>query len=276
MPAVAGQFYEIDSELLKKRIESCFLHPVGPGKIPPIHDDKFGHIFGIISPHAGYMYSGPVAAHGYYNCSSHEVDLVVIIGPNHHGLGSGIATLNGGIWNSPLGNVEIDGEAARLLSKESILVDFSEEAHRLEHSIEVQVPFLQYCLKNEFKILPISMMMQDKKTSIELGEVLATVFADRNVLFVASSDFTHYEEQSSACSKDSELINAILALDVDRQYETLQRLNISACGYGAMTAVITALRKMGASHGNLLKYATSGDTSGDYSSVVGYSSILIT
>ncbi len=273
--AVADQFYEADPVLLKKSLQDCFLHPLGPGRLPPAPAQDYVKIFGLVSPHAGYIYSGPVAAHGYYACSLLSVDLVVIIGPNHYGLGSGVAALDGGLWRSPLGDVEVDAVAAKEASKESGLLDFSDEAHRLEHSVEVQVPFLQYALQGGFRILPISLIMQDKETAIELGEALAHSLMGRRVLFVASSDLTHYEEHGRASAKDSELIKAILELDIDKHYEVLQRLGVSACGYGAIAAVMAAVKKMGAKKGGLLKYATSGDISQDYSSVVGYASILL-
>ena len=275
-PAVAGQFYDADPQALTESIEECFLHRLGPGRKPP-PDEPFEGIFGIVSPHAGYIYSGPIASHGYYVCSAlREVDMVAILGPNHSGIGSGVATVSGGTWKTPLGDVEIDRDAAKEFVKASRLVDFDEDAHRHEHSIEVQLPFLQYIFKKVFKILPICMMMQDKETAIEVGEALINVVKGRKSLIIASSDFTHYEDQKIASSKDHELINTILELNVDKHYETLERLNMSVCGYGPIAALMTAVKRLGDQEGKLLKYATSGDVTRDYSSVVGYASIIFT
>lgn len=275
-PAVAGQFYPADPRELASNIEDCFTHKLGPGKTPPAPQAP-GPLVGIVSPHAGYMYSGPVAAHAYY-ASSARTDLTtfIILGPNHWGTGSGVATYKEGSWRTPLGEVEIDQEAAKELAETSGLVDFDEMAHRNEHSIEVQVPFLQHVFTKRFKILPVSMALQDRVTAVELGQAVAAVTAKRKAFLIASSDFTHYQDHKTASRKDAELVKAIEKLDVNQYYTTLERLDVSACGYGPIAAVMTASKILGAKQGRLLKYATSGDTTGDYSSVVGYASIAFT
>jgi len=272
-PAVAGQFYESNPTDLKERIENCFLHHLGPRKKP--NSNQRMNIAGLISPHAGYLYSGPIAAHAYYYASMIEIpELVIILGPNHSGLGSMIATMDKGIWKTPLGNLRIDEDMAKKLIKVSEIIDFSYEAHIQEHSIEVQLPFLQYVFGSDFKILPICMGLQDKNTSIEVGDAISKIARFRKTLIVASSDLTHYENQKEASFKDLKFINSILEMNISEMYFILQRLNVSACGYGPIASLLTSMKNLQVNNSKLLKYATSGDITGDKNSVVGYSSIL--
>jgi len=273
-PAVAGIFYLLDSNELTLSIGESFLHRIGPRKKPP-SSEAVGEKVALVSPHAGYMYSGPVAAHGYYACSYlKSTELVVITGPNHHGIGSGVATVREGTWETPLGKVEVDSDSAKRLVESSGIVDFDDSAHGREHSIEVQIPFLQYIYGDKFKILPISMMLQDMSTAIDVGKAIADCVKDKKCLLIASSDFTHYEAQGVASRKDSEAIKAILQMDVPRLYDVIENLDITMCGYGPVATMITAAKELNMKKGRLLQYATSGDITGDYSSVVGYASIL--
>ncbi|MGQ9718949.1 MAG: MEMO1 family protein [Nitrososphaerales archaeon] len=273
-PAVAGTFYPSGSSELKTSIEESFLHRIGPGRKPP-SSEVINEKVALVSPHAGYMYSGPVAAHGYYACSYLEcIELAVIAGPNHHGIGSGVATVREGAWQTPSGKVEVDSDSAKRLVELSGIVDFDESAHAYEHSIEVQIPFLQYIYGDKFKILPISMMLQDLSTAVEVGRAVANCVRDKKCLLIASSDFTHYEEQEVASRKDHEAIKAILQMDVSGLYDAIGRLDLTMCGYGPVATVITAAKETSIARGHLLKYATSGDITGDYGSVVGYASIL--
>lgn len=275
-PAVAGLFYSSDPSDLRASIEEGFLHTIGPGRKPSAREED-GRIVSLISPHAGYMYSGPVAAHGYYACSSlRGIELVVIIGPNHHGIGSGVATVQGGMWETPLGRVKVDGEAAKRLVEGSGIVDMNEVAHMREHSIEVQIPFLQYVYGQGFEVLPVSMLLQDRATAEEVGKALAECVRGKRCLLIASTDFTHYEEHRVAQRKDSEAIKAITEMNVPKLYETIERLDVTMCGYGPVATIITATKLLKGEKGRLLKYATSGDVTGDYSSVVGYASIVFT
>jgi hypothetical protein len=272
-PAVAGQFYSARREDLLAEVEKCYTHPLGPGRTPP-SEVEVKELAAYVAPHAGYMYSGPVAAHTYYWASGlRRVELVVVVGPNHWGVGSGVATVDGGVWVTPLGEVEVDREAARALVRESGIVDIDESAHRFEHSLEVQLPFLQHIFQEGFKLLPVTMRLQDRATAEEVGRAIAKIVAGRRALLVASSDFTHYEPHDSASKKDRAMIEAIEALDVVGMYSRLERMNISACGYGAIAAIMVAARELGSRAGKLLKYATSGDVTGDRSSVVGYAAI---
>lgn len=273
-PAVAGSFYPARKDQLVVMIENCFTHSYGPGKKPP--DSNGRKIIGMVCPHAGYMYSGPVAAHSYYAASSLNVDLVIMIGPNHYGIGSGVATVKEGSWETPLGSVEVNSGAVEQVVKSSGIVDFDDAAHSKDHCLEVQLPMLQYIYKHTFEIVPIILWMQDRDTAVDVGRAIAEVAKNRNALLIASSDFTHYEPNEQAHRKDGELIKAILELDVTKYYTTHDRLNVTACGYGAIATIITAVKMLGATKGELLKYATSGDITGDKSSVVGYGSILFT
>ena len=166
-------FYAGSVASLKQELESCFKHKLGPGKLPngePISQDR---IVTLVCPHAGYKYSGPVAATSYYELAGYRTpDNIVIIGPNHTGMGSAISLMNQGKWSTPLGEIQINTDLADSIIKNSTIVDVEEEAHIYEHSIEVQLPFLQYIYGNNFSFVPICMMMQDLKTSRELGEAI--------------------------------------------------------------------------------------------------------
>jgi MEMO1 family protein len=276
-PAVAGIFYPSDARELYQLIELSFKEQrFGPGHLPPSEEFNRRRIYGIVSPHAGYVYSGAVAANGYYETSSMNFDRIVMIGPNHYGIGTGLATVRNGIWETPLGEVEVDSELASQIAENSGILDFDELAHSRDHCLEVQLPFLQYFKKNQFKIVPIIMIMQDKVTASEIGESIASSTRNLNTLLIASSDFTHYEPNDEAHRKDDELIKAILSLDISNFYTTFERLNVSACGYGAIASIMTAAKALGATKGELLRYATSGDVMGDTNNVVGYASIIFT
>ncbi len=272
-PAVAGMFYPSEKNELKESIHQCFLHSFGPGKLPPTEEKK--KIYGVICPHAGYMYSGPIACHSFYSISSESPELFIIIGPNHWGVGCNIAAMKDCSWETPLGQVEVDSDAASELSKISNIVDLDFFSHTKEHSLEVQVPMLQE-VYSKFKILPIILIDQEKNAAEEIGEAVAIISKQKNSMIIGSSDFTHYEPNEFAHEQDKALIEPILDLDVDQFYKVLYEKNVTACGYGAIASTMIACKKLGAIKGELLKYATSGDVTGDTSSVVGYGSIIFT
>jgi len=262
-PVVAGQFYPGNADGLKHQLEALFKDVV----------EETLPIKGAIVPHAGYIYSGHVAAEVYARLSARKTTYV-IIGPNHHGLGSPLA-FSKDIWKTPLGEVESDTDLADALTGSIIIHD--EIAHKHEHSIEVQLPFLQVRFSG-FKILPISMGMQDEETAIEVGQsiVSASKKLNRDITVIASSDFTHYEPQEIARKVDTKLIEAILNMDVSEFYRRVYNQNATACGYGPIAATMTAAMKLGAISGKLLRYATSGDVAKDYRQVVGYGAIVFT
>lgn len=274
-PSVAGTFYESTSDSLRKRLEWCFLHKIGPGKLPSGPIEPSRSILGLVSPHAGFIYSGPVAAHGYQLLSTEPVpQIIVIIGPNHTGVGAGVSIWDGGDWETPLGKVPVERELARSLAGKGV-GEAETGAHVFEHSIEVQLPFLQYSLGSGFRILPICMMLQDVETSRELGTALSQAVAGRDALIIASTDFSHYEPYSVAYRKDSVVAEAIMRMDPAGVEEAVERNGVSMCGPGPVMAALTAARGLGAKTTEKLCYATSGDTSGGRGEVVGYGSFVM-
>lgn len=257
LPAVAGQFYPGSGAELDRQLDGM------------LHPEKEISCLGAVVPHAGYVYSGQVAAKVYSHLP--KADTYVIIGPNHHGLGLPVA-LSRDSWKTPLGVVEPDLELADLLS--GSIIEHDETAHRHEHSIEVQIPFLQKRFQG-FKILPICMGLQDEQTALEVGQAIskAALKLNRSCIVIASSDFTHYEPQETARKVDARLLEAILNMDAASLYERVYRYQATACGYGPIAATIAAASELGAKTGRLLAYATSGDVSGDYSQVVGYAAV---
>jgi AmmeMemoRadiSam system protein B len=270
-PAVSGMFYAGAAKELEEQIEWCYKHELGPGTTPRVNSEGLREIVAIVVPHAGYYYSGPIAAHAYKELADDGIfDTAVILGPNHTGYGYPVSLWSGVSWSTPLGEVEINKELAQKLLGEVIKVD--ETAHIYEHSIEVQLPWLQHLYK-KVKIVPISMLAQDIETARAVGKAIPQ--AGDNLLIIASSDFTHYEPYSVAMEKDGSLIEAIVALDEEELYKRCEGLNCTMCGYGPVASAIIAAKEMNAKKANLLKYATSGDSSGDFSQVVGYGSIVI-
>ena len=273
-PTQAGAFYEGDAEALKIQIENCFLHELGPKKHPQVTKNGPRQLVGLICPHAGYMYSGAVAANAYYELACDgKPDIVVILGPNHTGYGSALSLMNEGVWRTPFGDVEVDVETANQIVKETRIVDVDDAAHRFEHSIEVQLPFLQYLYGPNFKFVPICFQMQDLYSAVEIGQALAKVLISKNAVIIASSDMTHYEPQITATAKDRAALKAVEVMDIERFYSIIEKQNITACGYGPIATVITAAKRMGVKEAKLLCYKSSGDVTGDYSSVVGYAAV---
>ena len=268
-PVVAGQFYPGTKNELEEMIDSCIQHKFGPGN--QIQNDE--RVYGVISPHAGYVYSGPTACHSYKAISSKNPELVIILGPNHFGIGKDVATMVDVQWKTPIGLVEVDSEAAREIADNSKYIEIDEFSHSKDHSLEVQIPMLQSIFSKKFKILPIILRDQSLEMAKDVGNAVAQIAKSRNTMIVASSDFTHYEENSFAHSQDKALIEPILEIDVEKFYSVLMEKRVTACGYGAIASVMIACKNLGAVKGELLSYTTSGDVMGDTSSVVGYGAI---
>lgn len=276
-PAVAGSFYAGSSADLQRQIEDCFKHPLGPGALPAADRSAERHILGLVSPHAGYMYSGPVAANGFSRLAAERASkTVVIVGPNHRGLGAAVAVGREGTWQTPLGTVKLDAELGEAIISGGHWAKWDDLAHSMEHSLEVQVPFLQYIYGSGFKIVPIAMLRRELQIAQDLGLALAAALKGKEGVIIASSDFSHYESQASASRKDRMALEAILNLDPARLEDTVSRHNITMCGPGPVMAMITACVSLGARKASLLRYATSGDITGDYSKVVGYASVAVT
>jgi AmmeMemoRadiSam system protein B len=230
-------------------------------------------VVAVVAPHAGYEYSGPVAAHSYLHVSSlPDPDLLVVVAPNHYGIGSGVSTFKEGFWETPLGRVRVDSEATRALV-EAGAAAYDNDAHRMEHSLEVQLPFLQRLYGDSVPLLPVSLIFQDSGTTEEVARALADILAHKKVVLVASSDLTHYESAEVAIAKDKPLLQKVAKMDVDGFYSTLEELQVTACGFGAIATVMRTAMALGLRKGELLKYATSGDTTGDNLQVVGYAAV---
>ena len=276
-PYVANAFYAGTKAGLTEQITNCFTHPYGPGQVPKVAEHGPRRILGIVSPHAGYMYSGPVAANGFSRLAADGVpEFFLILGPNHNGIGSGVSILTEGAWETPVGLTSIESSLAKQIQKASGILDVDESCHSSEHSIEVQLPFLQYIYKDASKFIPISMMMQDLQTSREIAKSVVEECKGKNFAIIASSDMTHYETQESASRKDKTAIEAITNLDDAKLNELGETNRVTMCGYGPITTLIAAAKMLGGIKAEFLTYKTSGDITGDKSAVVGYASIVFT
>ncbi|MCM8821267.1 MAG: AmmeMemoRadiSam system protein B [Candidatus Omnitrophica bacterium] len=229
---------------------------------------------GIICPHAGYVYSGKTAGKVYGKIAQFET--AIILGPNHHGYGEPYAIDDSDEWETPIGNVEIDTEIRKKLLEKSRYLQIDSMSHKSEHSIEVQVPFLQF-LNPAVKIVPVLISsMYDANPWYEIGYSIALALSEikRNAIVVASSDFTHYEPAEQAEKKDRMAIEKILKLDADEFLNIVSEHDISICGFAPITAAITASKILEARQGILVDYTNSGNVSGDFEQVVGYAGIM--
>jgi AmmeMemoRadiSam system protein B len=262
-PAVAGRFYPSEPEILSKQIAG-FLSTTGE-KVRAL---------GCVVPHAGYMYSGHVAGAVY---ASIEIPKrVILLGPRHFPRGAPMAILTQGRFATPMAEAQIDEELAAALAREYPPLREDAVAHEREHSLEVQIPFLQFLAK-DFRFVPV-VLATDRYGAIEdLGRAVAKVIAAASepVLAIASTDMNHYEDDSLTRVKDGRAIERILALDPRGLYDTVRGEGISMCGYAATTATLVAMRDLGATEARLIRYATSGDVSGEREQVVGYAGIVI-
>ena len=262
-PAVAGQFYPEQKNRLLAMLQS-FCHD---------NDSKLD-VPGIVSPHAGYIYSGAVAGQVFSKVTI--PDKVIVLGPNHHGHGPAGAVYREGSWNTPLGKIDIDKPLADAILANCSYFTADTIAHRSEHSLEVQIPFIQY-LNPAATIVPICLGNLPLPALIESGESLAEVIAAREepILMIASSDMTHFESAADAKKKDYLALNQVEKLDAEGLYRTVRDNRISMCGVIPTVVMLAALRKLGASNGDIVAYATSGDVTGDQSDVVGYAGVIV-
>ncbi len=262
-PAVAGQFYPGTKAGLRKEIEKYIIN--GAGKIKAI---------GVVSPHAGYMYSGSVA--GATLSSVELAGTCVVMGPNHTGRGRPFSIMTEGAWKLPSGDCEIDSVLAKAILSNCGDLEEDDVAQREEHSIEVQVPFLQ-ALKEGVRIVPIVLADAEVEVYKAIGKGIAKSVKDegRGATIIASSDLTHYEPHDSAKQKDGKAIEAILALDEEALVDAIRKYKISMCGYAPVCVMLAASKELGAKKARLIKYQTSGDATGDYDAVVGYGGIIV-
>ena len=262
-PVVANQFYPGDPGILRQTL----------AELTSTSSKEKKKALAVVSPHAGYIYSGAVAGETF---ASIEIpDDIIILGPNHSGRGARVAMMSQGEWQMPLGNVELNSKLGNLLGDSSI-IEQDVIAHTYEHSLEVQVPFLQY-LKNTFTLLPFVVSHIPYSECVTLGKEIAAAISQyqKPVLIVASTDMTHYESRKSASHKDHLAIEHIISLDPEGLYNTVVGQHISMCGIMPTTIALTAVLELGATKAELIRYTDSGETSGDTQQVVGYAGCVI-
>jgi AmmeMemoRadiSam system protein B len=264
-PAVAGRFYPREPGELRDEVRTY---------LSQAPSQKSVRALGCIVPHAGYMYSGHVAGAVFAGLEVPELCLVMC--PNHTGVGRALAIMSEGAWETPLGSVVIDSAFALALKQRCPLLHEDSTAHRSEHAAEVELPFLQM-RQPQLRFVPIALGTGQFEALEQLGEAIADVLARQNasVLIVASSDMNHYESDAVTRVKDGLAIEPILRLDGRALYDVVIQKNISMCGFGPAVAMLTAAKKLGATSAKLIKYATSGEVSGDLDTVVGYAGVVI-
>lgn len=281
-PYVAGSFYPEDKSALQKMIKK-FMEEAKKN-IDFIDEGKFA---GVLCPHAGYVYSGKTQAHSYYYLSSSPLDTYVILGPNHTGMGIPISLMDKGSWETPFGEIKINEELASKIVEKSGFIGIDSSAHKYEHSIEVQLPFLQY-IKKDITFVPICMGIQDKETAVEIGRSIAKS-SKEPLGVIASSDLVHYgsrfgyspvkgskeEILSWIKNNDMEILKMAESFDIDGLYQFIDSKDYTTCGYGPLSAMLSFMKELGAKRARILDYSNSYETSGDYSSVVGYGSVGI-
>jgi AmmeMemoRadiSam system protein B len=273
-PVVAGRFYEAEPTALKKQIDACLNHKLGAAGASVTPDGKLA---GFIAPHAGFIFSGPVATHAYTRMAGEKTppDTIIILGPKHTHYGADFSISAASAWKTPLGTLEVDHEIRdRLLADES-LFKADNDAHAFEHSIEVQLPFIQYFLRTAPKILPIALHYASFadvcRVARSIGRVVAAA-KDRHILLIASSDFSHETPRDEAYRIDREVIDRILALDPQGVYNMIIDEERSVCGVIPITALLQILAGSPV-HASLLKYATSMDIM-RHERGVGYGAII--
>ncbi len=263
MPAVAGQFYQGDTLSLEKEVERLVVSDVEREKV-----------IGVISPHAGLMYSGSVAGSVYSRIELPET--FIMIGPNHTGLGAQLSIMTEGEWEIPTHSFGIDNTIADSLVASNSMFSKESSAHRFEHSLEVQLPFIAHFSKN-VEIVPIIVMHANLADCKMVGESISTVIqnSEKSITVVASSDMSHYVSDSNARTKDKLAIDRVLSLDPEGLYDVVKRENITMCGFMPATIMLYAALSLGATSAELVKYTTSAEVSGDYDHVVGYAGITV-
>lgn len=262
-PAVAGTFYPANAETLKSDIQAY----LRKNESPPA-------ALGCVVPHAGFMYSGRVA--GAVFSELKVPDRLIILCPNHTGMGRPLAIMSNGVWETPLGRIPVDVELAQALKQRSPLLQEDTAAHRSEHAIEVELPFIQ-SLTSRASFVPVALGTWNFEVLEQVGRSVADVVSSSSnpILIIASSDMNHYEDDAITRVKDRKAIDRILALDPQGLHETVRSEKISMCGFGPTVVMLTAAQQLGASRAELVKYNTSADISGDLDRVVGYAGIIV-
>jgi len=264
-PAVAGRFYPRHPDDLRAEASAYLTQASEPAPVRAI---------GCIAPHAGYMYSGHVAGAVFAHIQIPQRCIVMC--PNHTGMGRALAMMSEGAWETPLGEVPIDAEFASALKQRFPVLQEDSAAHRAEHAAEVELPFLQL-RQPELRFVPIALGTAQFDILEQLGKALADVIAQQSepTLIVASSDMNHYESDAVTRAKDHRALERILSLDPRGLFDVVTQQNVTMCGFGPAVAMLTAARQLGAKSAELIKYATSGDVSGDRDMVVGYAGVVV-
>jgi len=263
---IAGTWYPGNPRILRADIEE-FLHNVPDEKIE-------GKITGIIVPHAGYVYSGQVAAFAYKTVREEIFDAVILLGPSHRAFFHGVSIHDKGGYETPLGIVPVDNSLAKDIMAQSRMISNIPAAHSQEHSLEIQVPFLQVAL-GDFRFVPLVMGEQDRRTCEMLAESIVKAVGDRRVLIVGSSDLSHFHSYEKAVKLDSAVLHRIEKMDAEGLLKDLEENVSEACGGGPAAVTMMISKKLGSHRAKILKYANSGDVTGDRGSVVGYTSAVL-
>lgn len=263
---IAGTWYPKDPEILANSIDA-YLKEVQLLTLE-------GQVLGVIAPHAGHRYSGAVAAHAFATLRGLTPDLVVVISPFHNFDPHPLLTTKHQAYATPLGNIEVDQHTLNEL-RSHLQIPITPIANDKEHSLEIELPFLQRVLKNDFKLLPIMVRAQEETVAKQLGEALAKTIQNRNAILVASTDLSHFYDQQTAQKLDQEMLNRFTTLNPTTIFEAEQTGKGFACGHAAVATVQWVAKELGANNVQILKYATSGDVTGDFQSVVGYGAAAI-
>ena len=268
--AVAGTFYPADRSELESLLGSCFETDSVP--------KSRGKIFALVSPHAGIIYSGKVAGEGYRLLKNLNINNVIILAPSHYEYFEGGTVYDGSAYSTPLGDITINSELSSELVAATEQLNYSSVGHGREHSLEVQLPFLQTVLNNDFEIVPIVIGDIDMAKASEIASALSDSVnsLDSDVLIIASTDLSHFHKQDEANLLDKRTAGFIENLSISELYTACKSGECEACGVNPLLIVMEAAKLQGALDVEILKYATSGDVIGDYSSVVGYLSAVIT
>ncbi len=267
---IAGLWYEGNPQLLARSVDEY----LDRAQLPELKGD----VIGVVAPHAGHRYSGPVAGYAFAALRGRDPELVAVLSPYHNYHSASFLTSAHEAYSTPLGDVAIDGESVNALDAElesETGIKLTRIANDPEHSLEIELPFLQRALVSEWKLLPIMVRAQSPRASEALGKSLAKILKGKNVLLVASTDLSHYYDQKTALIFDKTMLAQVEAFNPAGAFEAEQQGVGFACGLGALTAVLWAARELGADKVRILHHATSGDVTGDYSGVVGYGAAAI-
>jgi len=267
---IAGQWYEGNAKKLAQRVDDF----LDSAQLPELD----GEVVAVIAPHAGHIYSGGVAGYAFATLQGRQPDLVAVIAPMHHPYYEPLITTSHEAYHTPLGDIPVDKDALNELDvalKSELGFGLSPVSHDPEHSLEIELPFLQRALKSEWKLLPVMVRAQDPRVSEGLGKALANVLREKNAVIVASTDLSHFKDQQTALKYDRYMLDQIEAFDPVAAFDAERTGKGFACGLGAFTAVLWAARELGADKVKVLYHATSGDVTGDFARVVGYGAAVV-